>query len=133
MLNNFGFLLYFDIEYVIVNLLRKKAMTDKALTFTAKLIVSSCFRNSYLEDLHAGKTPISKTGDFSDVIVIDAEGRRIPWNEVSRINDDEMKTLMKNSVNNTYKFLKHSDDPKYISGLQRINSTALLQWDEPEE
>ena len=35
-------------------------------------------RNMALEDIHAGKAPISKTGDFSDVVVVDAGGRRIP-------------------------------------------------------
>ena len=29
-----------------------------------------------LEDLHAGQVPVTKTGDFSDVQVIDGTGRR---------------------------------------------------------
>jgi transposase len=33
--------------------------------------------------------------DYSDVIVLDADGRRIPWTEVSRINDIEMRDLMR--------------------------------------
>ena len=37
--------------------------------------------------------PSRTTGDGSDVIVEDAAGRRIPWSEVSRINDDEMRAL----------------------------------------
>ena len=35
----------------------------------AKLIVLECFRNSALEDLHAGISPCSATGDYSDVLV----------------------------------------------------------------
>ena len=43
----------------------------------------TCFRNSKLEDIHAGRTPVTRTGDYSDVTVIDADGRRVPWPEVS--------------------------------------------------
>jgi hypothetical protein len=35
----------------------------------AKYLVHECFRNSELENLHAGVVPDSKTGDYSDVIV----------------------------------------------------------------
>ena len=35
----------------------------------AKLIVLECFRNSALEDLHAGISPSSAAGDYSDVLV----------------------------------------------------------------
>ena len=37
-----------------------------------------CVRNTRLERLHAGLTPITKAGDYSDVYVVDANGRRIP-------------------------------------------------------
>lgn len=50
-------------------------------------------RNTMLEDLHAGKYPSSKTKDFSDVKVVSPYGE-IPWNELSRINDKEMRELM---------------------------------------
>ena len=43
----------------------------------AKLMTAACVRRGYLEKLHAGQTPITKTGDYSDVKVIDAEGREI--------------------------------------------------------
>ena len=45
----------------------------------AKTLAMLCVRNTALEGLHAGTTPVSKTGDYSDVVVIDAEGREIPW------------------------------------------------------
>ena len=54
-----------------------------------------CVRNKRLEDIHGGIEPVSRTGDFTDVMVIDAEGRRIPWPEVSRIGDEEMGRLMR--------------------------------------
>ncbi len=58
-----------------------------------------CVRNTQLETLHAGLTPFTRTGDHSDVFVEDADGRRIPWSEVSRIDDAEMRQLMHEIVN----------------------------------
>ena len=44
-------------------------------------------RKTMLEDIHAGIEPVSHTGDFTDVVVIDANGRRIAWPEVSRTRE----------------------------------------------
>ena len=59
-------------------------------------------RNSELENIHAGKSPISKTGDFSDVY-IHTPDRIIPWNEASRISDKEMGPL-KDSIRESIRF-----------------------------
>jgi hypothetical protein len=67
----------------------------------AKYIALYSFRNTHLETLHSGISPDSKTGDFSDVKVVSPFGE-IPWQEVSRLNDDEMKALMIDVVNSTY-------------------------------
>ena len=62
-------------------------------------MTAACVRRGYLEKLHAGRTPATRSGDYSDVKVIDAEGREIPWNQVSRISQDEMKMLMTGGPN----------------------------------
>ena len=70
----------------------------------AKYMVLHCFRNSMLEDLHAGISPSSAAGDYSDVTVSSPYGV-IPWNNVSRFNDDEMKRLMIDVVDRAYRFI----------------------------
>jgi len=70
-----------------------------------------CVRNTKLEDLHAGITPVSRTGDYSDIVVIDAEGREIPWTEVSHLDDETMRALMRQIVNRLYTFHLMADDP----------------------
>jgi hypothetical protein len=50
----------------------------------AKFFARECFRNSKLEELHIGKSPISETGDYSDVKVVTPSGE-IPWNECGPI------------------------------------------------
>jgi hypothetical protein len=71
----------------------------------AKYMVLQCFRNSLLEDLHSGVTPSSASGDYSDVHVTTPYGE-IPWPKLSRLSDEEMKSLMIDVVNRTYRFLQ---------------------------
>lgn len=84
----------------------QQAMEKMAKAFTVLAV-----RNTYLEDLHAGVVPHSETVDGSDIMVTDASGREIPWAEVSRFNDAEMKVLMKQVVDRLYTCLLHMFDP----------------------
>jgi len=60
----------------------------------AKYITLHCFRNTdVLEDLHSGEVPISESGDYSDVKVITPD-REIPWSDLSRFDNSEMKAMM---------------------------------------
>ena len=76
-------------------------------------------RNTKLETLHSGLTPVTRTGDYSDVFVHDADGRRIPWTEISRIDDDELRTLMQEIVNRLYTFHLEANDPKLQATIER--------------
>ena len=103
----------------------------------AKIMAAACVRRGYLEKLHAGAIPVTRTGDYSDVKVIDAEGREIPWNEVSRINQDEMKTLMSGVVNRIHTFLARtlfsaSEDKAFEQALDRAAAPWTKAWDEPK-
>jgi hypothetical protein len=105
---------------------------DKALASAlAKSIAVLCVRNTFLEDLHSGTTPSSKTGDYSDVKVVTPYGE-IPWRNLSRMSDEEMKRLMKEIVNNLYSFLCRQDDPAFIEAFVRLGSMYAARWDEPE-
>ena len=97
----------------------------------AKAMAILCVRNSRLEDLHAGVVPITKTGDWSDVIVLDADGNRISWRDVSRIDDDEMRALMRDVVNRVYTFQLHAGNPAMQAEIEKWLSVAG-KWDEPQ-
>ena len=97
----------------------------------ARIMAMICVRNSKLEDLHAGPAPVSLTGDYSDVFVVDADGRRIPWAEVSRIDDDEMRVLMRDIVNRLYTFHICADDPALRDEIDRWMDVAS-KLDAPE-
>ena len=89
-----------------------------------------CVRQSMLEDLHRGVWPITKTGDYSDVVVVDAEGRRLPWPEISRFDEDEMRDLMRQVVNKIYTFLAKMDDPDFMA-WRDFPQPQTEHWDKP--
>jgi hypothetical protein len=119
--------------------------SEEAMTFTpkksqsefAKVMAAACVRRGYLEKLHAGVPPVTRSGDYSDVKVIDADGREIAWNEVSRISQDEMKTLMTGVVNRIHTFLARTlfsatEDKAFHQALDRAAVPWTKGWDEPE-
>ena len=97
----------------------------------AKALAVSCVRNTFLETLHAGKAVESRLGDYSDVRVI-TPARDIPWKELSRISDEEMKALMKEVVNKLYTTLIRLDDEAFTSALLHWGARQTLHWDDPE-
>jgi hypothetical protein len=90
-----------------------------------------CVRNP-LEDLHAGITPSTKTGDWSDVKVVTPYGE-IPWTKLSRISDEEMKELMIEVVNSLYTALTNITDPSYAGLFLRRASETKRKWNEPRQ
>src|ERR1700686_4115990 len=95
-------------------------------------LAQQCFRDTMLEDLHAGITPDSQIGDYTDVVVRSPYGE-IPWPNLSRLNDEEMKALMIDAVNKTYHALIVLFDDRL--GGELINILAerdfLPRWNEP--
>ena len=64
----------------------------------------------------------------SDIIVEDAEGNRIPWSEVSRIDDDEMRELTREIVDRLYTFHLRIEDPAFRAEIDRW-AAATAKWD----
>ena len=104
---------------------------EKDCAQLAKTLTAMCVRNAEIENIHAGKLIVTKTGDYSDVRVIDAEGNEFAWPDVSHISDEEMKILMKGIVNRLYTFLMQGDDPRFDKNMNYHKRFTRL-WDEPE-
>jgi hypothetical protein len=112
----------------------KALITDPLLQKRlAKYLVHRCFRNSLLEDLHAGTGPDSKNGDYSDVAIVTPFGE-IPWRRLSRFDDGEVKTLMNDVVQRTYEFIQELfDDELGGSLLVRLSERdPLPRWENPK-
>lgn len=97
----------------------------------AKTLAMMCVRNTGLETLHSGIVPVTHAGDYSDVRVIDADGREIAWNDVSHLDNDQMRALMKEIVNRLYTFNISIDDPDFRNSVDRWARIAE-RWDEPD-
>jgi len=97
----------------------------------AKTMAMLCVRNTQIETIHAGKTPVTRTGDWSDVTVVDADGDRMPWTDVSHISDDQMRDLMRDIINRLYTFHLYADEPGLQAEIDRWMAAAA-KWDEPE-
>ena len=115
------------------NSARLLAQNPQILKRLAKYMAEQCFRNTVLEDFHAGITPYSEAGDYSDVVVNTPAGT-IPWSKLSRLSDEEMKTLMIDVVNRTYLLLRTLFDEDVGSYLIRTLSQQDLvpRWHDPE-
>ena len=101
-------------------------------TDLAKAITAYCFRNTGIENIHSGVSPTSNTGDYSDVFVVDANGRKIPWNKTSRITQDEMKELMRTAVDRVYEILTHEGDEGFERDVLEYALKFTRGWDEPK-
>jgi len=99
------------------------AAERRDLELLAKALVETCMRNSELENLHAGRFPSSDAGDFSDVKVVTPYGE-IPWPQLSRISDAEMKVLMIDVVDRVFTYLRYPEELARIGGAAR--------WDRPK-
>ncbi len=98
----------------------------------AKTLTMLCVRNTRMEDFHSGTVPVTHVGDYSDVCVIDADGREIAWNDVSHLDDGQMRALMKEIVNRVYTFNISIDDLEFRERVDRWVALAE-KWDEPEK
>ena len=111
---------------------REISTNPEVLKRLAKYLAQQCFRNTILEDLHAGITPDSQIGDYTDVVVRSPYGE-IPWPNLSRLSDEEMKALMIDVVNKTYHALIVLFDDRLGGELIKILAQRdfLPHWNEP--
>jgi hypothetical protein len=107
-------------------------MSELARKRLAKYMALWCFRNTKLESLHAGISPSSQAGDYTDVTVVSPYGP-IPWNGVSRISDAAMKGLMIDVVNKCYAFLGLLYGQRGEMLIEFLTQTdPCPQWHDPE-
>src|SRR5258705_10278821 len=91
-----------------------------------------CVRNTCIEDIHAGISPTSQAGDFSDVKVVTPYGE-IPWNSLSRISDDEMRDFMREVVDRIYTVLLRLNDRELVERMDNHARLMTRAWDTPKE
>ena len=71
----------------------------------ARMIGLLCVADSKLGEFGEGQCPVTRTGDYSDVVVVDADSRIIPWQRVARLDRTEMERTMREIVDRLYTYL----------------------------
>lgn len=115
------------------------APVDVAIVL-ARYLAEDSVRNSILENLHAGRVPNSKSGDYSDVVVQTPTGK-IPWPNLSRISDREMRALMLDIEMRLARCLRYVEDFRNSSEFdvllnsirERSFGKAGVSWDRPKD
>jgi len=114
-------------------------MKPTAYQILARYIALRAVRNGILEGHHTGITPVSEAGDYRDVVVVTPSGS-IPWNEVSRLSDEEMRVLMLQVEEEITKCLETIDTlegPEYQRFLKRLEQELFgssgISWDRPNK
>lgn len=87
--------------------IRDNRLLSRLVRATALL----CVRNTALGGFLAGRGPVTRTDDYSDATVVDAEGNRIPRPEVSHFDDNAMCALMHGVVDKLWTFMVSSREP----------------------
>lgn len=113
---------------------RPKAVSRRRVF--ARFISESAVRNTFLESLHSGISPSSKTGDYTDVKVVTPYGE-IKWNELSRISDSEMRKLMLEVEYRMFKAIEYydfyKDNKAHCDMIKKIKfGERGVSWDDPK-
>ena len=111
------------------------AMEEKPLrgaSGMAKLMALICFEDSRLGRLKEGLGPVTRTGDYSDVVVVDADGRIIPWQRVARLDAEEMRRTRREIVNRLYTWLRNLESPALLE-LSSHRREETSERDRPRE
>jgi len=107
-----------------------QATEERMAGIVARKIALRCVRLTSIEQIHDGKEICTKTGDYSDVKVVTPFGE-IPWNEVQRISENEMRVFNKEVINKIYTVLLMLGRGKELP-QGRHAFYVPHDWDEPE-
>ena len=96
------------------------------------------FRNTELENFHAGKSPTDENGSTKDTVVV-CGTKEIAWDKVGRLSDQEMRTLML-SIEKQLTFVvwaildweRRGEMPETVEMMKKnYFSEAGISWDRP--
>ena len=109
-----------------------EARARRGATSTAKLMALLCVEQSKLEKFRQGLCPVTRTGDYSDVVVVDGDGRIIPWQRVARFDADEMRETMRDIVDKLYTCFLNFESPEFTA-LCDHQRQDMWEWDRPKK
>ncbi len=109
-----------------------ETMARRGTASMAKMMGLMCVADSKLGKLTEGESPVTRTGDYSDVVVVDADGRIIPWQRAARMDAAEMDRTMREIVDKLYTFLWNFEEPE-LAALRDHRRGETSEWARPTE
>ena len=109
-----------------------ETMARRGAAGMAKMMGLMCVADSRLGKLTEGEAPVTRTGDWSDVVVVDADGRIIPWQRAARLDAAEMDRAMREIVDKLYTFLWNFEEPE-LAALRDHRRDETSEWPGPRE
>ena len=109
-----------------------EARARRGATSAAKLMALMCVEQSKLEKFRQGLCPVTRTGDYSDVVVVDGDGRIIPWQRVARFDADEIRETMRDIVDKLYTCFLNIESPEFTV-LRDHQREDMWEWDRPRK
>ena len=93
----------------------------------AKALAFMCLNEHFKLPLHSGRDPVSRTGDYTDVVVTDAKGRKMAWNQACRVSYREREKMMEDVAEGIYDFLVNIETETYAKRLEDAYR-ASVHW-----
>ncbi|MBR1945592.1 MAG: hypothetical protein IJ846_04805 [Alphaproteobacteria bacterium] len=93
----------------------------------AKALAFMCLNDHFKLPLHSGHNPVSHTGDYTDVVVTDAKGRQMAWNQACRVSYHEREKMMEDVADGIYDFLLNIETETYAKRLEDAYR-ASVHW-----
>ena len=109
-----------------------ETMVRRGTASMAKSMGLMCVADSGLGKLTEGECPVTRTGDYSDVVVVDADGRIIPWRRVARFDAKEMRQTRREIVDKLFTFLLNMQEEE-MEALRDHRRSETSKWDSPRE
>ena len=107
-----------------------EAMARRGAASMAKMMGLMCVADSKLGEFKEGLCPVTRTGDYSDVV--DADGRIVPWQRVARLDASEMRQTRREIVDKLYTFRLNWEDAELVA-LRDHRRDETSEWDRPRE
>ena len=93
----------------------------------ARALAFMCLNEHFKLPLHSGHSPVSHTGDYSDVTITDAKGRQMAWSHACRVSYHEREKMVSDVADGIYDFLLNIEKEAYARRLEDAYR-ASVHW-----
>ena len=109
-----------------------ETMALRGTSSAARMMGLLCLADSKLGEFWEGQCPVTRTGNYSDVVVVDADDRIIPWQRMAHLERTEVDRTMREIVDRLHTFLRNMEAAE-LATLRKHREDETSQWSRPRE